>query len=128
MLIHSRTREDHERHLRWVPDKLREHKLCANAAKCSIDRPQVHYLGHVLSAEGIAPDPEKISAVKDWPAPQTVTEVRSFLGLCSYYRRHVPHLASIAAPLTDLERKDHVWRWGTAEQHAFDSMKNAFVN
>jgi hypothetical protein len=68
---------------------LREHQLFAKLSKCSFFQNRIQYLGHIISKEGIAVDPEKIEAVKAWAAPKNVTEVRSFMGLASYYKRFI---------------------------------------
>ena len=67
---------------------------------------RVEYLGHAVSTEGLSPDPAKVQAVRDWKMPESVTEVRSFLGLAGYYRRFIPKFAKIVAPLTNLTRKN----------------------
>jgi len=72
---------------------------------------KVHFLGHVISAEGISVDPAKIATVVDWPRPTNTTEVRSFLGMAGYYRRFVKDFSKIAMPLTRLLRKDHKFEW-----------------
>ena len=89
ILIYSRTTEEHDEHLRLVLQCLREHKLYGKLSKCSFYQSRIHYLGHVISGEGIAVDPAKVEAIMEWPAPTNVTEVRSFMGLAGYYRRFV---------------------------------------
>jgi hypothetical protein len=89
ILIYSRTMEEHDEHLRLVLQCLREHKLYGKLSKCSFYQSRIHYLGHVISGEGIAVDPAKVEAIMEWPAPTNVTEVRSFMGLAGYYRRFV---------------------------------------
>jgi hypothetical protein len=81
ILIYSRTTEEHDEHLRLVLQCLREHKLYGKLSKCSFYQSRIHYLGHVISGEGIAVDPAKVEAIMEWPAPTNVTEVRSFMGL-----------------------------------------------
>jgi hypothetical protein len=87
ILIYSRTTKEHDEHLRLVLQCLREHKLYGKLSKCSFYQSRIHYLGHVISGEGIAVDPSKVEAIMEWPAPTNVTEVRSFMGLAGYYRR-----------------------------------------
>ena len=86
ILIYSESRDEHAEHLRVVLGILREHKLCLKVSKCEFWLDEVQFLGHVISAQGIAVDPAKIETVVKWERPQTVTEVRSFLGLAGYYR------------------------------------------
>jgi hypothetical protein len=86
ILIYSRTMEEHDEHLRLVLQCLREHKLYGKLSKCSFYQSRIHYLGHVISGEGIVVDPAKVEAIMEWPAPTNVTEVRSFMGLAGYYR------------------------------------------
>ena len=87
ILVYSRSEEEHAMHLRLVLQTLREHQLYAKFSKCEFWMDQVAFLGHVVSRDGIQVDPKKIEAIIEWPRPITVIEVRSFLGLASYYRR-----------------------------------------
>ena len=87
ILVYSKNEEEHKDHSRLVLGKLREHQLYAKFSKCEFWLKQVGFLGHVLSAEGIAVDPSKVKDVLDWVPPTTVTQIRSFLGLAGYYRR-----------------------------------------
>ena len=123
LLIFSKSADDHSRHVRTVLERLRLHKLYANPAKCSFFRASVEYLGHVVSADGVQPDPEKLACIRDWPPPRTVRQVRSFMGLASCYRKHVPQFATLATPLTDLERATTRFVWGPVQQTAFDTLK-----
>ena len=81
ILIYSKTKEDHEEHLRLVIQVLREHKLYAKLRKCSFYQGRIHYLGHIIYEEGVTVDPNKIRAIMDWSSPKNVSEVRSFMGL-----------------------------------------------
>ena len=102
ILIYSKTKEDHARHIHIVLQKLRDHHLYAKFSKCEFWLEEVSFLGHVLSKDGIAVDPSKVQDVLDWKQPQNVHEVRSFLGLAGYYRRFIEIFSKIAKPMTEL--------------------------
>jgi hypothetical protein len=90
---------------------LREHQLYAKFSKCSFDQKQIHYLGHIISKDGIAVDLEKIEAIREWSTPKNVTEVRSFMGLAGYCRRFIAGFSRIAHPITSLQRKEKNFQW-----------------
>jgi hypothetical protein len=90
---------------------LREHQLYAKLSKCSFYQRQIHYLGHIILEEGIAMDPEKVEAIREWSAPRNVAEVRSFMGLEGYYRRFITGFSKIAHPITSLQRKEKKFQW-----------------
>ena len=102
ILIFSKTFEEHLERLEMVLKRLREHGLKLKLEKCTFLRRRVTYLGHEVSGGGIAPDPQKIAVVQEWPVPQTVKELRTFLGFASYYRRFIESFAKIAGPLHQL--------------------------
>ena len=105
ILVYSKNEEEHAEHLRLILAKLREHKLYAKYSKCEFWLPEVTYLGHVISKNGVAVTPERIQAILDWTPPNTVKKVRSFLGLASYCCRFVENFFKIARPLTNLMHK-----------------------
>jgi hypothetical protein len=85
ILIYSKSEQEHLQHLQLVLQRLRENKLFAKQSKCAFLAPQVEYLGHIISAQGVATDPKKIEAIKDWPTPHNLKQLRGFLGLACYY-------------------------------------------
>ena len=123
ILIYSPTEEAHEKHLRIVLSTLREHKLYVKLPKCEFWLSQVKFLGHVVSAEGIAVDPSKVEAVLEWEQPKSVTEIRSFLGLAGYYRRFIENFSRIAAPLTNLTRNGVKFDWTPKCKKSFQILK-----
>jgi len=106
ILIYSKTREQHAEHLRLVLGVLREKHLYAKLSKCEFWMDEVQFLGHVISAQGIAVDPAKVEAVVKWESPKSTTEIKSFVGLAGYYRIFIEGFSKIVAPLTLLTRKD----------------------
>jgi hypothetical protein len=84
---------------------LREHQLYANLSKCSFYQKKIHYLGHIISKDGIAVDREKIEAIREWSSPMNVIEVKSLMGLVGYYKRFIEGFSKIAHPITSLQRK-----------------------
>ena len=119
VIIFSQTVEEHIQQLGVVLERFKEAGLKLKPKKCFLFRKKVNYLGHVVSEDGIETDPDKIKAVLEWSTPETVKEVRSFLGLCSYYRRFVPEFATIARPLIKLTEKNEEFCWGAEQQEAW---------
>ena len=122
-LIYSPLPEEHIQHLREVFTRLQQACLTLKGPKCHLGLLQVTYLGHIFSATGMKPDPSKLSAIQDWPMPTSVSEVHSFLGLASYYRRYMDQFAEIATPLYRLTRKNTTFNWNSACQTAFTVLK-----
>ncbi|WVZ53404.1 hypothetical protein U9M48_004350 [Paspalum notatum var. saurae] len=123
ILIYSKTEEEHEKHLRLVLQKLREHKLYAKFSKCDFWIEEVKFLGHVISNGGIAIDQSKVSEVQNWKIPEDVKGIRSFLGLAGYYRRFIEGFSRIAKPMTALLEKNIIFQWTSACQKAFEELK-----
>src|ERR1044072_9464259 len=123
ILVYSKSREEHEVHLRQVLQILREKKLYANPSKCEFWLEEVKFLGHVISKGGIAVDPAKVETVMAWEQPRTVTEIRSFVGLAGYYRRFIEGFSKIVGPLTQLTRKDQPFAWTEKCESSFPLLK-----
>ena len=128
VVVFSRTFSEHLVHLKEVLHRLRAANLKLSPTKCILARSQVHYLGHVVSGQGIAVDPKKIEAVKTFPEPTCVKEVRQFLGLAGYYRRYCKGFSRIAQPLHALTKKGIPYEWTQAAQKAFDDLKGLLIS
>ena len=127
IIIFGRDFESALENLRHVFDRLRRAGLKLKAKKCKLFQKTVKFLGHVVSKEGVQCDPEKVECVQNWKVPECVTEVRSFLGLASYYRRFIPQYAQIADPLTRLTEKGRKFTWNDQCQQAFEALKQKLV-
>ena len=106
ILVYSKSLEDHILHLEIVFQCLMTNQFFLKRTKCLLAQESIEYLGHIISRDGVSPDPEKIRAMVAWPAPTNVKQLCGFLGLTGFYRKFVKHYASIAAPLTNLLKKD----------------------
>jgi hypothetical protein len=123
ILVYSPTAEEHEHHMRTVLEKLAQHQLYAKFSNCEFLLQEVAFLGYVLSAEGVAVDPAKIEAVKEWDQPCNVIEVRSFLGLAGYYCRFIENFSKIARPMTNLLKKTKEFEWTPKCEQSFQGLK-----
>jgi hypothetical protein len=125
--IYSRNFDEHLSHLRDVFDRLRQAGLKLNPEKCKFASSELVFLGHVIDSQGIRTDPEKIEKVKKFPIPKTITQLRSFLGLASYYRKFIRDFSRIAGPLNKLLKKNVNFQWTLQQQQAFDYLKERLV-
>jgi hypothetical protein len=125
VIVIGRTFQEQLDNLRRVFQRLREAHLKLNPEKCQPFRKEVRYLGHIVSPSGITTDPEKMEAVKSWPRPNDKHQLRSFLGLCTYYRRFIYGFADIAKPLTRLTEEKRTFECSTEAETAFLALKKA---
>ena len=107
--------------------RFRKAKLKMKVKKCKLFQRAVEFLGHIVSKDGVKCDPAKIEVVKNWPHPTSVTEVRSFLGFATYYRRFIPHFSTVASSLTALTRKDEPFVWTDEREMAFRRLKESLI-
>ena len=128
ILVYSRSELEHERHLGLVLQTLRRHQLYAKFNKCEFWLSRVGFLGHVVSADGIYVDPQKVEVVENWGQPTTVTEVRSFLGLAGYYRRFREGFSKIVGPLHCLTRKGVKFEWTKWCEGSFQTLKKKLTS
>lgn len=118
-MVFGKDFQDKMNNLRDVFTRLRKANLKLKPSKCHFFQNQVTFLGHVISKDGIKPDPKNVEKILHWPTPRSVTEVRSFLGLSSYYRRFVKNFARKAAPLHELTKKDVPFHWNEQCEESF---------
>jgi hypothetical protein len=116
ILIYNNSLEEHIQYLKLVFQTLSKNKFFIKASKCEIAKPQLEYLGHLISRAGVATEPSKVVAMSSWPTPQTVKQLRCFLGLIGYYRRFIRQYGVISRPLTQLLKKNTQFIWTTVEQ------------
>ena len=124
ILIYSKNQEEHEDHLILELQLLREHELYEKLSKCDFYKDRIHYLGHIISDEGIFVDPEKIEAIMNWTTPRNVTDVRYFMGLIGYYRRFIKGFSRVAHTITSLQKKGIKFEWKPRCEERFQQLKN----
>ena len=125
IIIFSQDELQHLEHLEIVFSHLREAGLKMKCPKCDFFKSEIHYLGHLISPEGISPLPNKLDSIKHMPVPNSTKEIKQFLGLTGYYRKFVPRFADISRPLTTLMKKDTKFEWTSACQKSFELLKEA---
>ncbi|GKC40560.1 putative nucleotidyltransferase, ribonuclease H, partial [Tanacetum coccineum] len=123
ILIYSKTKEEHDAHLRLILELLKKEEFYANFSKCDFWLSRVQFLGHVIDSEGIHVDSAKIELIKECESPKTPTEIHKFLGLASYYRRFIEGFSEITKPMTKLTQKSVKFDWGEKEKTAFQTLK-----
>lgn len=143
IIIFSSTFEEHLERLEAVFSRLKQHNLKLRADKCEFMKSRVTYLGHLVSENGIETDPEKTEAIRTWPIPKTVKDVRAFLGFTGYYRRFIQNYARLARPLNDLlighctnkkskksrsREKKTPFEWAETQQESFDTLREKLMN
>lgn len=126
ILIYSPSLEAHAEHLMEVLGILRQNNFFIKLSKCTFCSSKVDYLGHIISNGLLHADPSKIEAMVVWPRPKTLKQLRGFLGLTGYYRRFIAGYASIAAPLTDLLKKE-AFEWSEGSESSFADLKRAMT-
>ena len=123
ILVSGASDEDHLSNLEEVLKRLVSAGLRLQKKKCVFMEPQVTYLGHKISKEGIQPLDDKVDAITNVPAPKNVSELKSYLGMINSYQKFLPYLSSMLAPLNELFRKETRWHWGQEQVQAFQKSK-----
>ncbi|CAF4396540.1 unnamed protein product [Rotaria sp. Silwood2] len=129
IIVYSSSFTDHLNHLELVLQQIQQSGLTLKINKCHFCKTHLKYLGHIVSKEGIRPDPDKLRAVQEYPVPTKLKAVRTFLGLTSYYRRFIKNYATIAEPLTELTRNSESksFQWTEACQQAFSTLRQRLI-
>eukprot|EP00731_Ephydatia_muelleri_P000008 Em0001g8a len=127
ILIFSANLEDHIGHLKLVLERITQANLKLKPSKCHFIRKEVEYLGHVITPEGLRTNQKLVQAVQEFPTPKDLSRVRQYLGMCSYYRRFIPHFATIAKPLHILTRKGAEFEWTAQCEDAFQTLKTKLL-
>jgi len=123
ILVFSNTFEEHVKHLEEVFSRLRKYGLCVNAAKCTLAVPKVLFLGYTLAHNRLHADPAKVEAIQSYSPPKTLKAVQRFLGMVGYYRKFIRGFSVVASPLTELTKKGIPFKWGSAQQYAFETLR-----
>ena len=127
LVIYSKTAEDHIKHLDAVLEKLHQHGLRIKFTKSQLFRTQIHYLGFIVSRDGLRVNPEKVRAATEFPRPKNVKGIQAFLGLVGYFRTFIENFAGIARPLYNLLKQDVSFSWGEEQEEAFQQLKQALA-
>ena len=127
VLVHGKTKQEHDNNLRPVLQRLQKAGITLNIDKCTFAQGRVNFLGHVIDATGVRPDPDKVIAIQEVQPLENVADVRRFLGMANQMSKFAPRLAEITKPLRDLLIKDNHWTWGEPQQRAMDKVKEILV-
>ena len=127
ILVYSPTIDKHAQDLQSVLELLRRDQWQVKRSKCAFAQQSLAYLGHIISGEGVATDPDKVKEILNWQTPASVKELRAFLGLIGYYRKCVAHFGVLARPLFDLLKKNVIFQWTSVVDSAFQVLKKALV-
>jgi hypothetical protein len=132
LLIYSKTAEEHAAHLDFVFATLRDNGIYLNPKKCEFNKPEVRFLGHLVSRRGVRPDPAKVGVMKEWPVPTDRNELYRFLGFANYFRQFIKNYATIASPLyplTQISSKEvYKDNWTSLHQSCFEAIKTALTH
>ena len=127
VIVHGKDKATHDRHLQSTLERMKQVGLKLNEEKCVYAQPQLRFLGHIVDANGVRADPEKVSAVRELDVPTNVHELKRALGMINYMSKYIPDMATVAGPLYDLLKGKMAWTWDQPQQRAFQRLKEALV-
>lgn len=131
IIIIADTFEKHVAILNEVRQRLQEANLTLNLDKCQFFRNSLNYLGFIVDSRGLRTNPDKVQSIVDYPIPRTTTDIKRFVGMCSWYRRFIPHFSSLMSPINDLlkgKAKKQPINWSDTAESAFNDIKQALVS
>ena len=127
IIIYGRTQEEHDKHLQATLKCIQKAGVTLNKEKCKFNCTSIRFLGHVVSANGVSPDPSKVEAILKMPPHTTITEVRRFMGMVNQLGKFTPRIAELSQPLRELLTKNSIWTWGPSQAKAFQSIKEVLT-
>lgn len=127
-VIYAQSLAEHDRKLREVFGRIRKFNLKLQPDKCEFLRKEVGYLGHIITEKGVLPDPRKVSVIENYPRPTNTKQLKSYLGMASYYRKFIPNFSRIAAPLHALLKANAIFEWTEDQEQAFRKLKEKLVS
>src|SRR6201996_3715475 len=128
IFIYNANLKKHHQVVHEVLKRLEHYDLYLKPEKCKFEKDSMEYLGMIICPGEVQMDPGKVTAVKDWPTPTTLKEVRAFIGFANFYRRFIKDFSTLAHPLHDLTKKVVPWHWEREQQLAFNSIKEMFCS
>ena len=123
IIVYGQTVEEHDARLQKVFVTIAKSEIKLNEKNCEIRKPKICYFGNVISKEGVSPNPEKVRAIQELPAPKNVPELRQVLGWINYLGKFLPNLSDVISPMSELLKADSTWNWSHRQQEAFDKVK-----
>jgi len=127
IIIYSMTEEEHEKHVEWVLKRLQEEQMPVAIEKCEFFTRKTDFVGFIIEPGRLSMDPKKIEAIVNWQEPENVTQLRSFLGFCNYYRRFMAQWSKNIEPFTRLTKKEEPWVWAEEQKKLFKELKELFT-
>ena len=128
ILIFTKTLHEHQEIVNEVLKRLQKHDLYLRPEKCEFEKEEIEYLGLIIREGQVKMDPGKVDAIRNWPVPKSLREVRGFLGFSNFYQWFIQYFSKIARPLHDLTKKNMPWIWGREQQEAFDKLRMSFIS